>query len=62
MYVWLFNQDTQEVSKRYVTIGMPSPEGVYVTDGLAEGDLVVSSGASQLRQGMRIRLLDQEVQ
>ena len=62
MYVWLFDPDTQEVTKRYVTIGMPSPEGVYVTDGLSEGELVVSSGASQLREGMRIRLLDQEFQ
>ncbi len=60
MYVWLFDQDTQEVTKRYVKIGRPGPEGVYVTDGLAEDDLVVSSGASQLREGMRIRLLDQE--
>jgi hypothetical protein len=29
-----------------------------VTEGLAEGDLVVVSGASQLKEGMKIRLLD----
>ena len=56
----MFDEDTQEVTKRYVKIGRPGPEGVYVTDGRAEDDLVVSSGASQLREGMRIRLLDQK--
>jgi len=60
MFVWLFDQDTQEVTKRYVKISVPGPEGVYVTDGLAEGDLVISSGASQLREGMKVRLLDEE--
>ena len=58
IYVWLFNQDTQEVRKRTIVVGRPGPKGVYVTEGLAEGDLVVVSGASQLKEGMKIRLLD----
>ena len=57
MYVWLFDAKTKKVEKRYVEVGLPAPEGVFVTAGLTDGDSVVSSGASQLREGMSIRIL-----
>ncbi len=58
VYVWLFDQTSQRVHKRYVSVGSPTPSGVYVTQGLVEGDLIVSSGANQLMEGMKIRPLD----
>lgn len=58
VYVWLFDQTSQRVHKRYVSVGRPTPSGVYVTQGLVEGDLIVSSGANQLMEGMKIRPLD----
>ena len=58
VYVWLFDQASQRVQKRYVSVGRPTPSGVYVTQGLVEGDLIVSSGANQLMEGMKIRPLD----
>jgi RND family efflux transporter MFP subunit len=58
VYVWLFDQTSQKVRKRYVSVGRPTPSGVYVTQGLVEGDLIVSSGANQLIEGMKIRPLD----
>ena len=58
VYVWLFDQTSQRVQKRYVSVGRPTPSGVYVTQGLVEGDLIVSSGANQLMEGMKIRPLD----
>ena len=58
VYVWLFDQTSQRVQKRYVSVGRPSPSGVYVTQGLVEGDLIVSSGANQLMEGMKIRPLE----
>ncbi len=60
MYVWVYDENTQEVEKRFVKVDRPDPNGVYVESGLKEGELVVSSGADQLREGMKIRLLNED--
>ena len=60
MYVWVYDENTQEVEKRYVQVDRPDPKGVYVESGLEKGELVVSSGADQLREGMKIRLLNED--
>lgn len=41
---------------RYVTLGLEEPERIEVTDGLAEGDEVVSTGATSLRDGAKVLL------
>lgn len=39
---------------RAVTLGLEEPERIEITDGLAEGDEVVSTGATALRDGARV--------
>ncbi|NKC01447.1 MAG: efflux RND transporter periplasmic adaptor subunit [Pseudomonadales bacterium] len=54
-FVWVFNQETQEVSKRSVQVGVPETQGVPVISGLSDGEYIVTTGASQLQPGMRVR-------
>ncbi len=45
------------VHRRQVSIGELTTQGLEVLDGLADGDLVVTAGVSQLEEGTRVRLL-----
>lgn len=54
-YVWVVNEATGGVSKRPVRTSGISPLGVRV-HGLNRGDVVVTAGASFLREGQRVRL------
>ena len=60
-YVWLFEPQTQLVSRQAVEIGSPIGDGVPVISGLKNGDLIVATGASQLQAGMKIRMMDKPV-
>ena len=57
LFVWLFNPDSQGVSKRAVRVGTPDAGGIPVLSGLSGGEVVVATGANQLREGMRVRPL-----
>ena len=57
-FVWIYDPETQQVRKQAVEVGPPTAYGVPVTSGLQGGELVVSVGANQLQEGMRIRPLD----
>jgi multidrug efflux pump subunit AcrA (membrane-fusion protein) len=56
-FVWRYEPATGMVSKVPVTVGQLGGEGVPVLSGLAEGDLIVTSGSSQLQEGMSVRPL-----
>lgn len=56
-FVWQFDPDTQKVQRLNVQVGSPSKRGVPVISGLAGGELIVASGASQLQDGMEVRAL-----
>ncbi len=43
---------------RAVSLGLEEPDRVEVTDGLQEGDAVVTTGASALRDGARVLVAD----
>ncbi len=58
-FVWLFNRDSGLVARRYVEAGVPRAESVAISAGLANGELIVSAGAQQLRDGMRVRALEE---
>ena len=55
LFVWLYDPQTQEVRKQAVQVGLPTAYGVPVTSGLQGGEQVISTGANQLQEGMRIR-------
>lgn len=55
--VWVYDPETHAVSKRTVEVGPAVGRGVTVRAGLKNGDLIVATGASQLQNGMKIRVL-----
>jgi RND family efflux transporter MFP subunit len=56
-FVWRYDAESHEVNKQPVEIGSPVSYGVPVTKGLASGNLIVATGASQLHAGMKVRIL-----
>ncbi len=57
LFVWVFDPGTGAVQKRLVRAGSASGSGVPILEGLRDGELIVAAGASQLREGMRVRML-----
>ena len=60
--VWVVNEDTMTVSPRPVEVGAMSGERIRVISGLEAGDRVVVAGVSFLRDGMKVRLLEEREQ
>lgn len=56
-FVWRFDAASGAVHRRPVVIGPLSGPQVQVLEGLAPGDQIVSAGAGQLAEGMRVRPL-----
>ena len=54
-YVWTATGGV--VDKKYVTPGGFSGDGIVISDGLQEGDLVIVSGASKVSTGMKVETL-----
>ena len=55
--VWIVAGDNS-VSARPVALGGISADMIAITDGLAEGDTIVSAGVNQIIEGMTIRPID----
>ena len=56
--VWVYNNGTQTVETRAITpIKILNDGKAVVSEGLAEGERVVTAGVRALRQGERVRLL-----
>jgi RND family efflux transporter MFP subunit len=49
--------DTATVHKRLVTIGEFTGSGFEITEGLEDGEMVVTAGLSKLSEGMKVKLL-----
>ncbi len=49
---------TYVATRRKITIGELTPQGYPVTEGLSEGDLVITAGLSFLYDGREVKLLD----
>lgn len=54
-FVWLVDPVANTAAKRSVSLGEAKGDKVVVTDGVADGDTVVSAGVSRLLDGMTIR-------
>ena len=57
-FVWLVDPDSMQVSRRAVELGEMTDSRVEVVSGLTAGDRIAVSGASHLREGMKVRPLD----
>ncbi|MGI9523469.1 MAG: efflux RND transporter periplasmic adaptor subunit [Hyphomicrobiaceae bacterium] len=58
-FVWIVDRETMTVSPRAVVLGSPIAQGLVATEGLSAGDLVVSAGVHSLREGQKVKLLEQ---
>jgi RND family efflux transporter MFP subunit len=59
-YVWLFDKDSQTVTKRQVQKGQLIDQGVTITQGLQPGDWIATAGVHFLIEGQKVRLLADE--
>ncbi|MBR7887549.1 efflux RND transporter periplasmic adaptor subunit [Marinomonas sp. A79] len=53
--VWVYNQDTQQVSARVVKLGVLQNNQIEILSGLNIGDQVVAAGVSSLTDSMHVR-------
>lgn len=60
MYVWVLNEDST-VRKQKVVTGKAIQDHIQVTDGLMGSDQIVVAGISRLRDGMAVKVIQQEV-
>jgi RND family efflux transporter MFP subunit len=56
-YVWVYDPDSQAVTRRSITIGPAAGPAITVISGLRSGEMIVASGASALQPGMKVRPL-----
>ncbi len=52
--VWVVNEN--KVSLKNITLGDSSSDQIIVSDGLSEGDEVVTAGVTKLREGQEVRV------
>ena len=58
-YEWIVNPDGKSVEKRQVTMGPVSSDGnIYVTEGLSEGERVVSAGVGYIKENTPINIIE----
>jgi multidrug efflux system membrane fusion protein len=53
--VWVVDPATSQVRLKPVTVGQYREDGVSITGGLAEGDVVVTAGVHKLRAGQAVK-------
>jgi membrane fusion protein, multidrug efflux system len=56
--VWVVDPSSREVTMRPVKVGAFSASGLYVLDGVREGDLVVAAGTQFMAKGMKVAVLE----
>ncbi|MCZ6860476.1 MAG: efflux RND transporter periplasmic adaptor subunit [Alphaproteobacteria bacterium] len=57
-YVWVIDRNTETVARRKITMGRLSNRGIQVTKGLNVGEWVATAGASYLRDGQKVKVLE----
>jgi RND family efflux transporter MFP subunit len=56
--VWVFDQQSGDVTLKPVTVKRYEADTVVIASGLAKGDSVVTAGINTLREGEKVRLAD----
>jgi RND family efflux transporter MFP subunit len=58
--VWIIKKETMMVNKQKVTTGdLTGKDAIEIVDGLKPGDVIAVAGVSHLREGMKVRPLDE---
>lgn len=58
-HAWRFDPSTSTVRRTRISVGNVAGNEIVVSDGLAPGDIVVTAGAHQLKEGQQVRLLSE---
>lgn len=61
-YVWVINEATGEVHNQAVTLGKTVSTGLVITEGLKAGDWVATAGVHFIREGMKVRIMQDKEQ
>jgi len=61
-HAWLFDPATQTVKRRRVQVVNVAGNEIVIGDGLKAGDIVVTAGVHQLKEGQKVRLLSEATQ
>lgn len=56
-YVWLINESTGEVHRQVVSLGKVISSGLVITEGVNPGDWVVTAGVHFLREGQKVKIM-----
>lgn len=55
-FVWLLDREQSTAHKAKVTVGrLEGSKNIFIKDGLKGGDIVILSGITQLKEGMKVR-------
>lgn len=57
-YAFVVDPDTNQVEQRIIKLGLIGEEGVEVTSGLQNGDIVATKGRFRLTTGMQVRAVN----
>ena len=58
--VWMYDSKASTVSLRKVGLARFEADRAVISDGLIKGDVVVTAGVNQLREGQKVRLFESE--
>lgn len=61
-YVFVFDPDTQTVSKREVQTENIFDNHILVSTGLSQGEIIATAGVNYLQDGQKVKLLDKHIQ
>jgi RND family efflux transporter MFP subunit len=61
-HAWLFDPGTQSVRRTRVQIVNVAGNEIVIGDGLKAGDIVVTAGVHQLKEGQKVRQLSEAIQ
>jgi len=56
-YVWVVSPSNQTATRKTVRIGDLMGDLIEIVDGLEPGDVIITAGLDQLREGMEVRQL-----
>lgn len=61
-YVWIIDEQSNTVTKQKVTTGRLTDHGQIVTEGLEPGELIATAGVHYLKEGQKIRILQENAE
>ena len=61
-YVWMIDENTATVHRQAVTLGKITSTGLVITDGLNPGDWVATAGVHYLREGQKVKIMQNKEQ